>query len=228
MELTSSPKQGLNVIHLFFKVNGSTSRSEILAAIDKLSSLEEAQIVTVSMLGHKSDLAIMALSPNMWQLRDLQTSLRIPGLELAESYLSLTEVSEYADGLPEEMKQTRLYPNLPPEGKDAWCFYPMSKRRNPGQNWYTTPFEERKTLMHQHGASGKAFRGRIIQLITGSTGLDEFEWGVTLFGQHPDDLKDAVYTMRFDEASAEFAEFGSFYVGNVATPEVVLNSIGIV
>jgi len=82
--------------------------------------------------------------------------------------------------------------------------------------------------MHQHGASGKAFRGRIIQLITGSTGLDEFEWGVTLFGQHPDDLKDAVYTMRFDEASAEFAEFGSFYVGNVASPEVVLNSIGVV
>jgi len=223
----SSPKDGLGVIHLFLSVSGNCDRSQVISSIDKFESLEGSQLVTVSVLGHKADMCVMALNPDLWALRDLQTNLRTSGLDLVDSYISLTEVSEYADGLPDQMKQDRLYPNLPPEGKQAWCFYPMSKRRNVGQNWFTTPFEERKALMHQHGASGKAFRGRIIQLITGSTGLDEYEWGVTLFGQHPDDLKDAVYTMRFDEASAEFAEFGSFYTGNVESPEKVLDSLGV-
>jgi chlorite dismutase len=71
--------------------------------------------------------------------------------------------------------------------------------------------------MYGHGKSGRAFKGRILQVITGSTGVDDYEWGVTLFGQFPDDLKDVVYTMRFDEASAEYAEFGPFYTGLVST-----------
>jgi chlorite dismutase len=122
-----------------------------------------------------------------------------------------------------------LYPRLPPEGKRAFSFYPMSKRRGSGDadNWYALPFEERKRLMIDHGRSGRRFAGRIVQLITGSTGLDDFEWGVTLFGVHPDDLKDTVYTMRFDEASTRFAEFGPFYAGIVGSIEEVAAQVGL-
>jgi chlorite dismutase len=109
----------------------------------------------------------------------------------------------------------------------AFCFYPMSKRRGDlaGSNWYSMPFEERKAMMHGHGAAGRAFAGRIVQLITGSTGIDDWEWGVTLFGVHPDDLKDCVYAMRFDEGSARFAEFGPFLTGMVASVETVLAQV---
>jgi chlorite dismutase len=148
-------------------------------------------------------------------------------LEVVSSYVSLTELSEYSQGLPEEHLQARLYPRLPPEGKRAICFYPMSKRRGDRDNWYTVDFEERKRLMIDHGKSGRRFAGRIVQVITGSAGLDDFEWGVTLFGVHPDDLKDTVYTMRFDEASALYAEFGSFYAGIVGSVEDVLAQVGV-
>jgi chlorite dismutase len=98
----------------------------------------------------------------------------------------------------------------------------MSKRRNENANWFALPYEERSELMHEHGASGRKFAGRILQLITGSTGLDDYEWGVTLFGQRPDDLKEVVYTLRFDRASAIFAEFGPFYTGMVTTVEELM------
>ena len=98
---------------------------------------------------------------------------------------------------------------LPPDGKRAFCFYPMSKRRGDGHNWYALDYEERKELMSARRL-GPDVRGPGLQLITGSTGLDDWEWGVTLFGVHPDDLKECVYTMRFDEASAPYAEFGPF------------------
>ena len=97
------------------------------------------------------------------------------------------------------MRQARLHPQLPPEGKPAWCFYPMSKRRDVGaRTGSPLPYDERKELMYEHGASGRKFAGRVLQVITGSTGLDDYEWGVTLFAEHPDDLKEVVYTMRFD------------------------------
>jgi hydrogen peroxide-dependent heme synthase len=82
--------------------------------------------------------------------------------------------------------------------------------------------------MIDHGRSGRRFAGRVVQLITGSTGLDDFEWGVSLFGVHPDDLKDTVYSMRFDEVSARFAEFGPFYAGIVAPVEEVLATVAVV
>ncbi|MGK0479767.1 MAG: chlorite dismutase [Ilumatobacter sp.] len=145
------------------------------------------------------------------------------GLELVDSYVSLTELSEYSKDAPEEMRNMRLYPNLPPEGKQAWCFYPMSKKRVGDVNWFTLEYERRKELMYEHGTSGRKFAGRIVQLITGSTGLDDYEWGVTLFGVHPDDLKEVVYTMRFDEASSVYAEFGPFYTGMVAELDEILS-----
>jgi chlorite dismutase len=168
------------------------------------------------MLGHKADLALMVLGENLWDLRDFQSSIDSAGLKIVDSYFSLTEISEYASGVPEEMKQARLYPKLPPENKTAWCFYPMSKRRDPEANWYTLPYEERSAQMHEHGRSGRNFAGRVLQVITGSTGVDDYEWGVTLFAERPDDLKEVVYTMRFDEASAIYADFGSFYTGIVS------------
>jgi chlorite dismutase len=221
----SSPSVGLGVIHLFFKVGPLIDRDAVMSSIKDAESVG-VQVVTAAMLGHKGDLAVMALSEDQWQLRRLQTALGVAGLELVDSYVSLTELSEYAQGIPEEMRTARLHPQLPPEGKPAFCFYPMSKRREGHANWFTLEYDERKRLMHEHGASGRKFAGRVTQVITGSTGLDDYEWGVTLFCQHPDDVKEVVYTMRFDEASAAYAEFGPFYVGMVAEPDVVLDEIG--
>ncbi len=228
-----APSVGWGVLHLFCKVPRPPGGSapgvdpEAVTAAVKEAEAAGVQVVTVALLGHKADLGFLALGPDLWRLRALQTGLQAAGLEVADSFVSLTEVSEYAAGLPEEMKQTRLYPNLPPEGMTAFCFYPMSKRRGDveGSNWFTMPFEERKAMMYGHGAAGRAFAGRILQLITGSTGIDDWEWGVTLFGVHPDDLKECVYTMRFDEGSARFAEFGPFVTGMVGPLETVLDQV---
>jgi chlorite dismutase len=199
----------------------------VLDAIEHTRKLDH-QVVTAAMLGHKADLCVLGLGPDLRVLRDLQTSLWRAGLEVVDSYVSLTEVSEYASGVPEEMKQARLYPVLPPAGMPAFCFYPMSKRRSPGaENWYTLPYDQRLQLMLGHGAVGRQFRGRVLQLVTGSTGLDDYEWGVTLFGVHPDDLKECVYQMRFDEGSALYAEFGRFYTGIVGDAPQVLGDLEI-
>jgi len=212
------------VLHLFFRAGPGADTEAVVKAV-KAARAEGDQIVTISLLGHKADLGVMALGPDMWRLRALQSALSAAGLELTGSYVSVTEVSEYAQGVPEEMKQARLYPTLPPPGKGAFCFYPMSKRRSADHNWYALDYESRKALMLGHGAVGRTFRERIVQLITGSTGLDDWEWGVTLFGVHPDDLKACVYEMRFDEASAHYAEFGSFWTGMVGEIEDVLDSV---
>jgi chlorite dismutase len=213
-----TPSVGLGVVHLFCKRTPGTDAEEVVAAV-KAAEADGVQVVPVAVLGHKADMAFMALGPDLWRLRDLQTALARAGLDVVDSYVSLTELSEYAQGVPEPMKQARLYPQLPPEGKPAWCFYPMSKRRIENANWFALPYDERSELMHEHGSSGRKFAGRILQLITGSTGLDDYEWGVTLFGQRPDDLKEVVYTLRFDRASAIYAEFGPFYTGMVTTVE---------
>jgi hydrogen peroxide-dependent heme synthase len=107
--------------------------------------------------------------------------------------------------------QDRLYPNMP--DWPVFCFYPMSKRREAAQNWYLLPFEKRKELMAGHGRIGRQYAGRVRQLITGSTGLDDAEWGVTLFAHDVFEIKSIVYEMRFDAVSAQYADFGEFYVG---------------
>ena len=214
--------QGLGVLHLFCKPSPAGVDAEAVGAAVKAAQAAEVQVVSVALLGHKADLGFMALTPDLWRLRALQSGLQAAGLVVADSYVSLTELSEYAQGLPEDMKQARLHPHLPPPGKPAFCFYPMSKRREAGANWYELPYDEREELMRGHGRTGRTFAGRILQLITGSTGLDGYEWGVTLFGVHADDLKDVVYTMRYDEASARYAEFGPFFTGMVAPLDEVL------
>jgi chlorite dismutase len=157
------------------------------------------------------------------------------------SYLSMTEKSEYTqkdDDYALELEKTegiargsaesiakveafrerirhythdRLYPVLPEW--EYFCFYPMTKRRAVGQNWYALDFEERRKLMGGHMRVGRTYAGRVRQLITGSTGLDDWEWGVSLFSHDPYDIKAIVYEMRFDEVSHTYGEFGPFYNG---------------
>jgi len=206
------------VLHLFGHPAAEFDGQAVIAAVNTAQG-RGVQVVSVSMLGHKADVAFMAVASDMRELRSFQTAVQTAGVFITDSYVSITEVSEYAANVPEEMKNARLYPQLPPAGKNAWCFYPMSKRRDPENNWFTLPFDKRSELMAEHGKSGRAFAGRVIQLVTASAGFDDFEWGVTLFAVNPDDLKDVVYTMRFDEASAVYAEFGAFYVGMVTPVE---------
>ncbi|MEZ6065276.1 MAG: hydrogen peroxide-dependent heme synthase [Planctomycetaceae bacterium] len=120
------------------------------------------------------------------------------------------KVNAYAQRLP-MMNQQRLYPDIPPY--PVTCFYPMNKIRDPHANWFCLPFSERTRLMAEHATSGIKFAGKVSQLITASTGFDEWEWGVTLWGRAPEHIKDIVYSMRFDQASARYAEFGPFYIG---------------
>jgi chlorite dismutase len=131
-----------------------------------------------------------------------------------------TRLKGYSDRLV-DMNRQRLTPDFPPYR--ATCFYPMNKKRKVGENWFMLPKEERSRLMIEHARSGMAFAGRVSQLITVGLGLEDWEWGVTLWAANPDYLKEIVYKMRFDEASARYAEFGPFYAGYVASPAEILS-----
>ncbi len=131
-----------------------------------------------------------------------------------------TKVKAYADRL-EGMNRQRLTPDFPPYPNV--CFYPMNKKRKVGENWFLLPKEERSRLMAEHAKSGMAFAGKVSQLITVGLGVEDWEWGVTLWAANPDYLKQIVYHMRFDEASARYAEFGPFYAGSVATAAEMLD-----
>jgi hydrogen peroxide-dependent heme synthase len=176
-----------------------------------------------------------------------------PALEPVYSFYSITEVSEYVpdeseyarilrerEGLDPEssiyearissyverlgpMNRQRLYPEFP--NWPCLCFYPMSKMRSGAQNWYLLPFDMRAELMAQHGKSGMKFAGKVSQVITASTGLDNWEWGVTLWARNPLYLKEIVYSMRFDESSAKYALFGDFYFGYILPPDELLETI---
>jgi chlorite dismutase len=139
-----------------------------------------------------------------------------------ESSIYKAKVTSYAERLG-PMNRHRLYPEFP--NWPCLCFYPMSKMRTGEQNWYLLPFARRSELMSQHGRTGMKFGGKVMQVITASTGLDNWEWGVTLWARNPSYLKDIVYTMRFDESSARYALFGDFYFGYILPPDELLESI---
>lgn len=132
------------------------------------------------------------------------------------------KVKAYEGRLPAMNKQ-RLYPDIP--AYPVMCFYPMNKIRDPHANWFRLPFSERSKLMAEHATSGIKFAGKVSQLITASTGFDDWEWGVTLWSRAPEHIKEIVYTMRFDEASARFAAFGPFYVGYIMSPGDALQHV---
>lgn len=133
-------------------------------------------------------------------------------------------VNAYEQRLPAMNKQ-RLYPEFP--DFPTTCFYPMNKIRDPHANWYQLPFSERSRLMAEHATSGIKYAGLVSQLITASTGFDDWEWGVTLWARTPEQVKDIVYTMRFDQASARYAEFGEFYIGYIMSASDALNHLRI-
>ena len=177
-----------------------------------------------------------------------------PALKPSWSFVSISEISEYVPTLEQyaerlkqdgtepsdpafeaklnaygqrlpAMNKQRLYPDFPPF--PVISFYPMNKIRHPQANWFSLPFSERSALMAEHATSGIKFAGRVSQLITASTGFDDWEWGVTLWGRAPEHIKEIVYTMRFDEASARYAEFGPFYIGYVLSPEDAVDHLNL-
>jgi peroxiredoxin len=192
----------------------------------------------VSLIGSTANVLVMHFRPTLDELRDVQRRVeQLPVMEYLRPvlyFLSVTELGLYqlaAHGQDDPQREARLraeresphtlrrlYPPLP-ENMPYVSFYPMSKRRDTGQNWYTLPLQERSKLMHSHGLTGRRYAGRVTQIITGAIGLEKWEWGVTLFAKDPVDFKKLVTEMRFDEASAKYAEFGDFYVGRLITPE---------
>ena len=145
---------------------------------------------------------------------DLARAAEARGGKVGDAEYARTLAGRVAAERDSDHVNRRLYPQLPSDMPYV-CFYPMSKRRDADQNWYTLTLDERSRLMHSHGLTGRRYAGRIQQVITGATGFDAWEWGVTLFGKDPLDFKKLVTDMRFDEVSAKYAEFGDFYVGRI-------------
>ena len=255
------PSVGWSVLHLQFRVDHTALPALPDGAADQLVQTLESwqgrlQLHAFSVLGHKADLLVMALSDDLGQLRALQTALSTtaaaPALHLVDSYLSLTEGSEYTD-TPERYREemaakgvegdelerrveqfaermaayteSKLHPEMPE--CPLICFYPMSHRRSGDDNWYALSYEERKRLMGEHGRSGRAYTGRVLQLVTASTGLDDWEYGVSLFAHDLVDIKSIVYTLRYDEASVRYAEFGPFVIGMRRAPAELVAEIGL-
>lgn len=191
--------------------------------------------------GGGADVMLLHFRDTLDALADVQHRLRSSSLDdvlhLTYDFTSVTEAGLYSatakaaeeaeprskayDALLSEMAeaergsafiQTRLFPEVP-EGMDYVSFYPMNKRRAGADNWYTLPVAERNALMREHGLSGRRYAGKIFQVITGSMGFDDWEWGVTLFARDPLEFKRIVAEMRYDEASSRYGEFGSFFVG---------------
>jgi chlorite dismutase len=187
--------------------------------------------------------------------RDLEGCFPPGTIDTVYSYLSVTELTEYQpteddlkaraqrefkleEGTPEfeaklvelvkrkaDYEKFRIYPEMP--DWEIMCFYPMLKKRQGEDNWYMLDFDTRKKLMRTHAVTGRKFAGRIKQLITGSSGLDDWEWGVTLMAQQLDAVKEIVYEMRLDEVSAKYAEFGPFYINLRLEPEALWKHLGL-
>ena len=145
---------------------------------------------------------------------ELARAAEARGVKVGDAEYARTLAGRIAAERESDHLKRRLYPEMP-VAMPYVCFYPMSKRRDEGQNWYTLSLDERSRLMQSHGLTGRRYAGKIQQVITGAIGLDAWEWGVTLFAQDPIDFKKLVTDMRFDEVSAKYAEFGDFYVGRI-------------
>jgi chlorite dismutase len=223
-----------------------------VAAVEALER-DGHQALCFAVLGHKADFGVMALGPDLARLHAFQHELLTGPFTPTYSYVSLTELSEYTSTEDDERErlareenlsgdaleaqlapwrermahyaENRLHPQLP--AKKVICFYPMSKRRAGDDNWFTLPFAERKRLMGGHARVGRTYAGRVLQLITGSVGIDDWEWGVTLLADDPAVLKEIVYEMRFDAVSARYADFGPFVTGLVLEPAEGLRRVGL-
>lgn len=197
---------------------------EYQAFMDKVNQADENKTgahALYSIVGQKADLMLMLLRETMDELNELETEYNKLTLVAytvpTYSYVSVVELSNYLSGKSDEDPyqnphvRARLYPEL--QRSQYICFYPMDKRRDGDDNWYMLPMDERKDLMLSHGKIGRSYAGKVKQIISGSVGFDDYEWGVTLFADDVLQFKKLIYEMRFDEVSARYAEFGSFYVG---------------
>jgi hydrogen peroxide-dependent heme synthase len=214
--------------------------SDALSAMEKRSN---GQSALFSLIGHKGDLMLIHFRESFADLNQAEltlANLRLSDfLELTTSYLSIIELGLYDSTLKiykeladqgiephsdqwkaeiecklnrhKEAMHPRLYPEIPPHRYA--CFYPMDRRRGEEKNWYTLPLEERARQMSEHGLVGRRYAGEVKQIITGSIGFDDWEWGVDLFADDPLVFKKLIYEMRFDHVSAVYALFGQFYVG---------------
>jgi len=246
--------QMFRVRHASWKTLSGPAKSEALDEL-KNKSREMVQTAMFAMLGHKSELMLVHFRNSLDELHFAQTiinTLKIAEhLEITSSYLSVVELGLYessvktyreliAKGLTHateewnqalaevaqrqrEAMKARLYPEIPP-GKYI-CFYPMDRRRGEQKNWYMLPIEERQRQMHEHGLVGRRYAGEVKQIITGSIGFDDWEWGVDLFAEDPLVFKKLIYEMRFDEVSAMYAHFGTFYVGIRMQPENISKTL---
>ncbi|HZT38384.1 MAG TPA: hydrogen peroxide-dependent heme synthase [Bryobacteraceae bacterium] len=201
------------------------------------------QTAAYSLLGHKGDLLLIHFRDSFERLNDAETAIQRLALsdflEPATSYLSVIELGLYESTMKvyaslaergvqpfsaewsAEIEQTlerqraamrpRLYPEIP--ASRYVCFYPMDRRRGEDKNWYRLPMAERRRQMQEHGAVGQRYAGQVKQIISGSIGFDDWEWGVDLFADDPLVFKRLIYEMRFDEVSAVYALFGPFYIG---------------
>src|ERR1700691_282954 len=217
--------------------------AEAARVLSGMESRTEGQSALFSLLGHKGDLMLVHFRDSFDQLNQAELDLarlRLNEfLEPTTSYLSVIELGLYESTLktykaladqgaephsPEwnqaiqeivarqkEAMKPRLFPAMPPHR--YICFYPMDRRRGEDKNWYTLPMEERQRQMNEHGMVGRRYAGEVKQIITGSIGFDDWEWGVDLFADDPLVFKKLIYEMRFDHVSAVYALFGSFYIG---------------
>jgi chlorite dismutase len=220
--------EGWGVLHLWFRLSGArrvaVDLADLTALVEAFEAEEPYQAHWSATLGQRADIGLMLIGPDVVRLqrfhRDLlATELGQHLVEVGElSFVSMTELAEYTPRGDEPrlvaMRDARLHPKLPTRRLIA--FYPMSKRRTGRDNWYELDFEQRLELMEGHGRIGRTYAGRILQLITGSTGLADWEWGVTLLADDLKDLKDIVHEMRFDTVSSRYGEFGPFTVGLAA------------
>lgn len=245
----------LNAIHEHQRAEGREQLTELLNP-DRDGAPVRIQTSVVSGTRGDLGLMMMDPDPLVIDgvQQAIRSSRLGPALRPSYSFVSISEISEYVPTLEQyaerlkqdgtdpsdpafeakmnaygqrlpAMNKQRLYPDFPPF--PVHCFYPMNKIRHPHANWYSLPFIERSALMAEHATSGIKFAGRVSQLITASTGFDDWEWGVTLWGRAPEHIKEIVYTMRFDEASARYAEFGPFYIGYVQSPHDAISHLRI-
>jgi hydrogen peroxide-dependent heme synthase len=230
--------EGWGVIHLYFRLLGDRREAiavgEAEAIVAEFTGEEPYQAIWTAPLGDRADLGLMLIGPDLARLERLRGALMrselgrrlepVPELGL----VSLTELSEYTnrEGSEEHMAmlERRVHPRLP--RRRLLCFYAMAKKREGADNWYSLEYDQRRKLMGGHGKLGAKFSGRVIQLITGATGLSDWEWGVTLIADDPKDIKEIVYEMRFDEVSARYGLFGPFTLGLVTPLREALEIAG--
>nr|WP_187445795.1 hydrogen peroxide-dependent heme synthase [Bacillus infantis] len=209
---------------------------EFMGLVDKWNSVQSEKNgshALYTVVGQKADFMMMILRPTMEELNEIENEFNKSKLAEytipAHSYVSVVELSNYLPAGEDPYQNphvlARLYPELP-KAKYV-CFYPMDKRRQGEDNWYMLPMEDRRNMMRSHGMIGRQYAGKVKQVITGSVGFDDYEWGVTLFADDVLQFKKLVYEMRFDEVSARYGEFGSFFVGNLLLEDQVSSFLNV-